>query len=230
MKGPLQKCNNIEKALQQINSINYARTFCTSIRLESHRFIAMINFDATRNFVSSSLVDKKKLSTQKKKNAYSLMTIDEDSLKGNDEMIIEETIPLTMTFQQHHEELTLDVVRMISHDVVLGMPWLKLHNPNIDWGKRVLTFERCNCVIDIQLTHRQRSMINEQMSRELIAKSELTNANKNIVEQMFDFTNIVKGQASHEMRINEENHAPFETPNKSKSQNALTRILDEYKQ
>ena len=32
------------------------------------------------------------------------------------------------------------------------------------------------------------------------------------------------------MRINEENHAFFEILNKSKSQNALTRILDEYKQ
>ena len=32
------------------------------------------------------------------------------------------------------------------------------------------------------------------------------------------------------MRINEGSHAPFEIPNKSKSRNALTRILDEYKQ
>ena len=82
----------------------------------------MINFDAIGNFVSSSLVNKKDLPTQKKKDAYSLMTINGDSLKGNDEMIIEETISLTMTFQQHHEELTLNIVRITSHDVVLGMP------------------------------------------------------------------------------------------------------------
>ena len=122
MKGSLQECNNIKRALQQINSTNYARTFCASIRFGSHRLTTMINFDATRNFVSSSLVDRKGLSTQKKKNAYSLMTIDEDPLKGNDEMIIEEIILLTMTFQQHHEELTLNIVRMINHDIVLGMP------------------------------------------------------------------------------------------------------------
>ena len=73
-------------------------------------------------------------------------------------------------------------------------------------------------------------MINEQISRKSIVKSELINANKNIDEQMFDFTNIVKGQASHEVRINEESHASFEISNKSKSQNALTKIFDEYKQ
>ena len=32
------------------------------------------------------------------------------------------------------------------------------------------------------------------------------------------------------MRINEGSHAPFEISNKLKSQNAFTRILDEYKQ
>ena len=105
-----------------MNSTSYARTFCTFIRLEFHRLTTMINFDATRNFVSSSFVNKKDLLTQKKKNVYSLMTIDEDSLKSNDEMIIEEIIPLTMTFQQHHEELILNIVRMINHDIVLRMP------------------------------------------------------------------------------------------------------------
>ena len=73
-------------------------------------------------------------------------------------------------------------------------------------------------------------MINEQTNRESIVKSELINANKNIDEQMFDFTNIVKGQTSHKVRINEGNHASFEISNKSKNQNVLTRILDEYKQ
>ena len=230
MKGSLKKCNMTKRALQQLNSTSYARTFCTSIRIKLHRFTTMINFDATRNFVSSSLVNKKGLSTQKKKNVYNLMTIDENSLKSNDEMIIEKIIPLTMTFQQHHEEFTLNIVRMINHDIVLGMPWLKMHNLNIDWGTKIFTFERCDCVIDIQLTHRQRSMINEQMSQKSIVKSELINANKNIDEQMFDFTNIVKSQTNHEIKIDEKNHAPFEISNKLKNKNLFTKIFDEYKQ
>ena len=81
----------------------------------------MINFDAIGNFVSSSLMNRKDLLTQKKKDAYNLMTIDEDPLKNNDEIIIEKIIFLTMTFQQHHEELTLNIVRMINHDIVLEM-------------------------------------------------------------------------------------------------------------
>ena len=47
---------------------------------------------------------------------------------------------------------------------------------------------------------------------------------------MFDFTNIVKNQTSHEVRINERNHASFEISNKSRSRKELTKIFDEYKQ
>ena len=119
MKNSLKKCNNTTKILQQLNSTNYARIFCTLIRFEFHRFTTMINFDAIRNFVSSSLVNKKNLFTQKKKNAYNLITINENSLKNNDEMIIEEIIFLTITFQQHYEEFTLNIVRIINHDIVL---------------------------------------------------------------------------------------------------------------
>ena len=122
MKGSLKKYNNTTKVLQQLNSTSYARTFCTLIRLRSHRLTTMINFDATKNFVSSSLVNRKSLLTQKKKDAYNLMTIDGDPLKGNDEMITKEIILLTMTFQQHHKEFTLNIVRMINHDIVLKMP------------------------------------------------------------------------------------------------------------
>ena len=81
----------------------------------------MINFDAIKNFVSSSLVNKKDLLTQNKKNAYNLMIINENSLKDNDEMIIKKIIFLTMTFQQHHEEFILNIVQMINHDIVLKM-------------------------------------------------------------------------------------------------------------
>ena len=49
------------------------------------------------------------------------MIIDKDPLKSNDEMIIEKIISLTITFQQHHEEFTLNIVRMINHDIVLKM-------------------------------------------------------------------------------------------------------------
>ena len=61
MKNSLKKCNNTIRVLQQLNLTNYARIFCTFVRLELHQFTTMINFDATKNFVSSFLMNKKNL-------------------------------------------------------------------------------------------------------------------------------------------------------------------------
>ena len=49
------------------------------------------------------------------------MIISENLLKGNKEIIIKEIMSLTITFQQHHEKFTLNIVRMINHDIVLEM-------------------------------------------------------------------------------------------------------------
>ncbi|GIZ39172.1 hypothetical protein CKM354_000256300 [Cercospora kikuchii] len=50
---------------------------------------------------------------------------------------------------------------MASHDIVLGIPWLRKHNPIIDWRRGVLRFEQCDCVIDIDPMQRQSSLIDE---------------------------------------------------------------------
>jgi transposase InsO family protein len=47
---------------------------------------------------------------------------------------------------QHHEEkLDLDILGTAAHDVILGLPWLRKHNPHIDWAERTLRFDGCRC-------------------------------------------------------------------------------------
>ncbi len=58
-----------------------------------------------------------------------------------DGRVDEEMKPLPVAIQQRHEEVTFDIVGMAVHDTVLGMPWLKEHNPEVDWKERVLKSE-----------------------------------------------------------------------------------------
>ena len=51
---------------------------------------------------------------------------------------------------------------MIIHKIVLENSWLKKYNSSINWKTRVLTFEKCDCVIDIMFEHRQRIITNER--------------------------------------------------------------------
>ena len=60
-----KKCNVI--AHKQLNSINTTFIFQTSINVNDNRFIAMIDSNATKNFMSKSLIKKKRLFIRQKK-------------------------------------------------------------------------------------------------------------------------------------------------------------------
>ena len=84
-----QKCNVI--ALQQVNSVSYARTFQVSIYVKEHRLKAMIDSSATENFMTKTLIEEKNFSTRKKSVVYDIVTIDEQLLTDQDEKVNEET-------------------------------------------------------------------------------------------------------------------------------------------
>ena len=50
---------------------------------------------------------------------------------------------------------------MITHDIVLNIFWLKLHNLNVNWKKKFI-FKKCEYVIDIKFVHQQRLIINKK--------------------------------------------------------------------
>ena len=89
-----------------------------SIDINGKQVIAMINSDTTETFISSCLIEKFGLMTQKKQNNYELSVVDGSQLETR---VDKETTPLLIAIQQHHETLTFDVVSMISHDIILDM-------------------------------------------------------------------------------------------------------------
>ena len=116
----MRECNATAQK-QQINSANYTSTFNTSIRIDEQQLIAMMNTDATENFMSQSLTRDKEFTTRRKKDFYDLIVIDENSLFNENERVNEETISLSIAIQQHHEKFIFDIVEMIIHDIVLNM-------------------------------------------------------------------------------------------------------------
>ena len=99
---------------------------------------------------------------------------------------------------------------MITHDIVLEMPWLKKHNSDVDWIKRVLTFKWYNCVSYIQSTHQQSSMMNKKQSWNLTASCKLAVLNKNNWQKEFISADTNINQLNHEARVNEESHESSE--------------------
>jgi hypothetical protein len=46
--------------------------------------------------------------------------------------VTHEVLSVTLRIQNHEEQLDLDALGMATHDVILGLPWLRKHNPRID--------------------------------------------------------------------------------------------------
>jgi len=45
-----------------------------------------------------------------------------------------------MDISSHRELATFQVAKLQTHEVILGMPWLREHNPTIDWNDKRITF------------------------------------------------------------------------------------------
>ena len=45
-----------------------------------------------------------------------------------------------MDVSSHRELETFQVANLQNHEVILGMPWLREHNPTIDWNDKRITF------------------------------------------------------------------------------------------
>ncbi|CAG8780078.1 2024_t:CDS:2 [Cetraspora pellucida] len=59
--------------------------------------------------------------------------------------IIHETGPLLLSAQSHHKKLSFNLIQSPHYQIILGLPWLALHNPTINWRKRLITFSDPSC-------------------------------------------------------------------------------------
>ena len=114
------------------------------VEIKGESIRALIDSGATGNFVSPKVVGDNGWETRVKEEPYTLYLVDgEEASSGQVEV---ETLPLVMAAKgQHLEDIQLDVTEM-SHDIILGMPWIRKHNPQIDWATGKVTFSNCSCV------------------------------------------------------------------------------------
>jgi len=61
----------------------------------------------------------------------------------NKEGPIENTVEVNIYYQGHRERTGIDVIREQKWSVILGMPWLACHNPEIDWRTGEVKMTRC---------------------------------------------------------------------------------------
>src|SRR5215208_5653169 len=61
----------------------------------------------------------------------------------NDGWVTQETQQQTLQIGTHLEEISFDITNMGKHDIILGRPWHRKHNPTIDWITENVNFDKC---------------------------------------------------------------------------------------
>jgi len=102
----------------------------------------MIDSGATEDFIDQEFCDKYQIPTIRARSPREIYLADgEPSSMGP----VTHIAKVRMDIGAHREMTTFQVANLQNHEAILGMPWLKNHNPRIDWGQGKITFDSKKC-------------------------------------------------------------------------------------
>jgi len=107
----------------------------------------MIDSGAECNSITRRCFTRLQLQEQRKKNddCYQLFNYDQTAINDNNGIVNKEMKELTLKIQNHSERITLDIIDVPKDQIILGMPWLEVHEPHISWKKKQIQFTNCDC-------------------------------------------------------------------------------------
>ena len=111
--------------------------------LENEPVQVLIDSGATRDFVSTKTAKLIAGKLYEKEHPYPLTMADGSPVQHEGGWITKYLREVRLKISDHDEVINLDVVQ-VKYDVVLGTPWLRRHNPQIDWVKKTLKFPLCS--------------------------------------------------------------------------------------
>ena len=112
-------------------------------KLESHKGItvkALLDSRATGLFMDMTFAREKGFRMEQMKNPLLVKNVDGTVNVGG---AITHQVECNMFFKGHVERVRIDVCNLEKTEVILGIPWLVAHNPEIDWEKGKVKMTRC---------------------------------------------------------------------------------------
>jgi len=112
-------------------------------KLESHEEVAvkaLLDSRATGLFMDMTFAREKGFKMERMKNPLLVKNMDGMVNVGG---AITHQVECNMFFKGHVERVRMGVCNLGKTEVILGMPWLAAHNPEIDWEKGEIKMTRC---------------------------------------------------------------------------------------
>ena len=101
---------------------------------------ALLDSGATGIVMSLEFARKWEFKLKKLKRLMQVRNVDRTL---NKEGPIENTVEVNLYFKGHVERTEIDVIGGQKWSVIIGMPWLACHNPEVDWRMGEVKMTRC---------------------------------------------------------------------------------------
>ncbi|KAI9034793.1 retropepsin-like aspartic protease/reverse transcriptase [Aspergillus affinis] len=102
----------------------------------------MVDSGVTGNFMDPRFQEQLKILGITKATPEPITGLNGEPLGGH---LTVESGPVPMVVKGHFEYISFDVTPLGRYNVVLGIPWLRDYNPEIDWKTESLQFTKCEC-------------------------------------------------------------------------------------
>ena len=102
----------------------------------------MVDSGATGNFMDPRFQQKLGILGIKKLEAWPIAGLNGENLGAH---IKTKSGYISMAVMGHNKQINFNMTPLGWYDVVLGIPWLRNHNPAIDWVNEKIEFINCTC-------------------------------------------------------------------------------------
>jgi len=112
-------------------------------KLESYEGVAvkaLLDSGATGLFIDTTFTKEKGFKMEKLKKPLLVRNVDGTTNAGG---AITHQVKCNMFFKGHVERARMDICNLEKTELILEMPWLAAHNPEIDWEKGEVKMMRC---------------------------------------------------------------------------------------
>jgi len=112
-------------------------------KLENHEGVAvraLLDSGATGLFMDMTFAKEKGFKMERMRKPLMVKNVDGTINVGG---AITHQVECNMFFKGHVERVRMNVCNLGKMEVILGMPWLAAHNPEIDWEKGEVKMTQC---------------------------------------------------------------------------------------
>jgi len=101
---------------------------------------ALLDSGATGLFMSKKLAERQGFKLEKLARPIKVRNVDRSDNRGGS---ITHKVEVDIYYKGHVEQVRIDMCELGKTEVILGMPWLAVHNPEINWETGEVRMTRC---------------------------------------------------------------------------------------